>query len=230
MPRGTRPFKALWSSTGWIRSTCTWRRQVPTARGSRFIRLTVQRPPSRWPLFEFFRSTAIAPRHDRLARYARPSKVLEPLRERHIVDERRELAIEERQFHLFGERRGELPGTAYCNRPRACIARDILEPPECAQERRGRLRTKAANAWDAVCRITDKRKPIGHCRRANASRSQELVLVDDPLAHPVDLYDVSSPDRLRQVLVGREHAHLVHVVSKACCGGGDRVVGLLAVR
>ncbi len=59
--------------------------------------------------------------------------------------------------------------------------------------------------------------------------AKELVLVDDAATQAIDEHDALSDDRLAQVLVGREHAHLLDLVAPACCAGRERVVGFVAV-
>src|SRR5258708_2382731 len=114
---------------------------------------------------------SIAPRYELFLRHAGPSEVLQLLRKGHVVDERRELSVEERQVHLSGERRCKTLGTADLDRPGSCFPRDVLETAECAQEYGGRLPSEPGNTWDTVGCVADEREPVGHACRTDASRA-----------------------------------------------------------
>ena len=80
----------------------------------------------------------------------------------------------------------------------------------------------------AVGGVADEREVVGDQRRRHAELGAHAGCVADRLACAIDLDDAIGDDALREVLVGRPDADLLHrgIGARDPRRGGERVVGL----
>ena len=177
--------------------------------------------PHRWDApGEALRADGVAPCAELCARDAAPAQIVERLGERDVVDERRELSVEERVASCAPRAsRASRSARAHVGRPRARIARDGLDVPEGAQQRRRGLLAEAGDARDAVGRVADEREPVGHARGPDAARgagAPSSSITRRACGRPAPR---AARAALAEVLVGREDADLLDLVAPA---GGAR--------
>src|SRR5580692_745476 len=171
----------------------------------------------------------VAPGLEGRARYPRPDEILEALLERNVVDEGRELAVQERGFPFSGEVGREPLGTADPCRPRARPRRDRLDVFERGEEQRRRLLAEAWNTGNPVGSIADEREVVGYARGPEPASTEQLRLVDDLAPETIDLNDALAQERLPEVFVRGQDAYLLHVVAPSSRRRGQRVIGLVPI-